>query len=440
MSASVTTQPRQKKPVPRFGRRRRLPVLLASASLVLAGLLPAQGSEGTEGQRTSRFLHWPHLQVQKRHGERTLLTCDLRELFRYTPVGGLQPGVLCGWQRGTSEEDVQMVVDGGFNLGTRGDGDGLLGVRWRRRSWSLAEAGIQLHSLTDTSDQWRTERLQSSLSFALQNRPDADYYRRSGLVVFATAQPVPRLLAGAEYRLDDYSSLASLDDLWILPRDMEVVWRNPAIDAGRMSSLLLRMEWSSRPIERGRVGDVWRHVETSLVRRESPRLATRGQEPADRGAQGRWLLGSWATLEFARPALGSDERLAFTRLVSEQRLEVTSGRLRGLSLRGRLGIAWGAPSQKQEGLGGWSAVRGFGFNRYRGDRSVSGSAEYRRGRGAIFVDAGLVHEPAGWSELLSGMGARLLLWRNVQLATAWRLTTPGRQLFPSVRLQLAESW
>lgn len=385
---------------------------------------PAVDSPRADGAPEER----PLLQQGKALGPRSRLTCDLGEIVRYTPVGGLQPGVLCGWQHGLETEDSVRIVEAGFNLGTRGASDGLLGMRWRRRSWALAEVGLQVHALTDSSDQWRTGRLQSSLSFALQNRPDADYYRRSGLTLFATSQPLPRLLVGGEYRLDDYSSLRSRDGLFILPSQMEVVRRNPAIEAGRMGSLLLRLEWANEPFAREDIGNAWRHPEESLVR--SHALG----EPA-----ARLHFQGWTTLEVARPALGSDERFDFTRLVGEQRLDISSGRLRGLRLRGRLGFSSGAPPQKQEALGGWNALRGFGFNLYRGDASVLGSVEYHWGRLAVFSDAGAVREPAGWSGLLAGAGADIEVWRGLHVGAAWPLTSP-RQAFPSVRVLFTGGW
>jgi hypothetical protein len=208
-----------------------------------------------------------------------------------------------------------------------------------------------------------------------------------------------------------------------------VVRRNPAIEAGRMGSLVLRAEWSSKAPARGQIGSVWRHPEVSLT--------TGGPRS---GASDRLLYQSWATFEVARPLLGSDERFVFTRLVSEQRLQVVSGPLRGLRLRGRLGIARGAPSQKEERLGGWSTLRGFSFNRYRGDLSILATAEYRRGPLAAFLDAGAVREPAGWSGFLTGVGARLFVWRGLNVGAAWKAHGGRRESFPSVRLQVTDTW
>ncbi len=359
--------------------------------------------------------------LEGRIGRRLSFSCDLAEALRYTPVGGLEPGLLCTW-RGAADRPTELVLDTGATLGA--PGDWLLGPRVRWASGPMAEAGLQLHALTDTSDGWRTSRLQSSLSFALQNRPDADLFRRTGLVAFATARPFERLLVGAEYRVDDYASLPSRDGVWTLPHADEAVWRNPAIAAGRMGSILLRAEWSSVPA--GQIDSVWRHPETSLV--------------STRAGRGSVLFRSVNTLEIARPALGGEAGLSFSRLVSDQTLVADQGRLRGLRLRLRLGRSWGAPPQKGEALGGWSALRGYGFKRYRGDLSLLGMAEYRRDHLAGFFDVGGVHERAGWSGALASVGARMYLWRDLNLSLAWKATGPGRQLFPSVRLQLSEGW
>jgi hypothetical protein len=411
--------------------RGHLVVVIAGVGLLLMGRAPAWGAEGAVGSVS----HAPtsladRLRLDKPLGRDSRLVCDLRELLRYTPVGGLQPGALCEWERGTHSETKRTFVDAGLNLGTLGDADGLVGIRWRLASVSLAEIGVQAHAITDTSDQWRTDRLQSSLSFALQNRPDSDYFRRTGIVAFATVQPSPRTLLGMEYRLDDYASEASRDQAWILPSDLEVVWRNPAITAGRMGSLVLRAEWSSRAVASSEVGSAWRHTEESLV---SGRLSS--------GSERRVAYRSLATLEVARRALGSDQRLAFTRLIMDDRLEMVSGPLRGLRLRARLGAVSGdGPAQKGEGLGGWSAVRGYAFNRYRGDVSLLGSVQLRRGPMAVFLDAGAVHEPAGWSGLLAGAGTEVFLWRALRVGMAWRLTGAGREAVPSARLLLTEGW
>jgi hypothetical protein len=226
--------------------------------------------------------------------------------------------------------------------------------------------------------------------------------------------------------LDEYRSLTTRDDVWILPRELESAWRNPAVQAGRMGSLILRAEWSSARIPTDSVGVVRRQPETSLVT----------AWPHD----GRVTFRTLNTLEVARPALGGDSRLSFTRLISDHFLRFDGGPLGGLKLRARFGAGWDAPPQKEEGLGGWGSVRGYSFKRYRGDLSLMGTIEYRYGRLAAFGDVGSVREPAGWSGLLSGVGMRLFLWHDLNLGVAWRTSGSGGNPFPSVRLQLTQGW
>ncbi len=354
-------------------------------------------------------------------------SCDLREALRYTAVAGLQPGLRCTWRRPIRSGRSELVLDTALALDTGAGSDWLIGPRLRHARGLLAEAGVQYHAFTDSNDTWRTPRLQSSLSFALQNRPDAEYFRREGFAVFATARPLRRLLVGAEYRVDEYASLASRDDVSTLPEDDEIVYRNHAIEPGRIGSLVLRAEWSSSPIASSALDSVYRHTDLPLA--------------GDPGRTEALRLRSLNTLEIARPGLGSDERFAFTRLVSDNSLVANQGSLRGLRLRLRLAASRGdAPPQKQETLGGWSALRGPAFNRYRGDLSLLGVAEYRYRRVAAFVDAGAVHERIGWSGLVWGIGGRVYLWRGLNLGAAWDLSGAGGGAFPSARVLLSEGW
>ena len=398
-----------------------------------ARALPEHVDEATTGERpSSETTENPRLRIHLRQfrldlnpGRDVTASCDLSELLHYTPVNGLQPGVACLWRRSQPGRSTEIVLDSAVNLGGQ-SADWLLGPRLRVPAWHLAEVGVQAYDLTDTSDQWRADRRQSSLSFATQNRPEADFFRRRGWSAFVTAQVAQRGLLGIEYRLDDYRSLATRDDVWILPQDMEIAVRNPAVQAGRMGSLIMRAEWSSAPIPIESVGVIRRQPEMSLVT-EWPRSE-------------HMSFRTLNTLEIARPALGGDSGFSFTRLISEHSLRFDGGALRGLKLRARFAGAWDAPPQKEEGLGGWGSVRGYSFKRYRGDLSLMGTIEYRYRRLAAFGDAGSVREPAGWSGLLTGVGMRLFFWRDWNLGVAWRTSGAGAGAFPSVRLQLTQGW
>ena len=396
---------------------------LCGALLLAAAPARSEVGNGQEHRRVRR--RGFRLEADLAWGVTT--SCDLRETLRYTPVTGLQPGLLCTWRRPIREGRGDLVLDTAFAPDTGAGGDLLLGPRLRLASGPLAEIGAQYHALTDSNDTWRTPRLQSALSFALQNRPDAEFFRREGFTAFVTTRPLERLLLGVEYRLDEYSSLASREGVSTLPEDDEIVFQNHAIEAGRIGSLVLRGEWSSGPVASSELDSVFRHTDLPLA-----------SEPTRTGIL--WLR-SLNTLEIARPELGGDERFAFTRLVSDNALVANQGALRGLRLRLRLGADWGeAPPQKQETLGGWSALRGPAFNRYRGNLSILGVAEYRYHRVAAFVDAGAVRERVGWSGLVWGVGGRVYLWCGLNLGAAWNPTGAGGGAFPSVRVLLSEGW
>jgi hypothetical protein len=191
-----------------------------------------------------------------------------------------------------------------------------------------------------------------------------------------------------------------------------------------MGSLLFRAEWSSRPVPSRRVGAVWRNTETSLI--------------DDGVSDWRTGLHSLATLEVSDPSLGGDERFDFTRLISDTTLTLATGHERGVRLRARLAGGSNVPRQKEQALGGWSALRGFGSNEFRGDWSLFGTLEYRQGALGGFLDLGSVREPEGWTSAKIGVGAKLYLG-SLELVTAVR-TDGGPNADPQLRVFLGRGF
>jgi hypothetical protein len=93
------------------------------------------------------------------------------------------------------------------------------------------------------------------------------------------------------------------------------------------------------------------------------------------------------------------------------------------------------PLQKDEALGGWSALRGYDFKEFRGDSSLLGNIEARWHFLGSFIDLGAVHEPIGWTRALPSIGAQLFLYRIGSLEVAWRLDGNGN-VVPSARALL----
>ncbi|WP_224242310.1 BamA/TamA family outer membrane protein [Hyalangium gracile] len=284
----------------------------------------------------------------------------------------------------------------------------LMGAKGRVPSLGLAELGGQFHDFTDTLDRWRMGAIDSFLYSALLNRPDADYFRRKGAAAFATWRLGSHWLLGGEYRRDTYATLVSLSPpLSLFRRDSPAFPNAPATE-GRFASVIARLEYASDGTQREELGSLFRSPELSLLSHEDdwPRRPT---------------LRSFATVEVGNPSLGGDEGTRFWKLVSDTVLYVPTGHDESLRLRLRAAGGEDLPLQKLEGLGGWSALRGYGFKELRGDASVLASAEYRWEALGAFVDVGSVRQEEGWTDAKLGLGASLHLGDEVELTAAWRL-------------------
>lgn len=296
----------------------------------------------------------------------------------------------------------------------------LLGAKVRVPSLGLAELGGQLYDFTDTLDRWRIGLIDSSIYSALLNRPDTDYFRRKGATAFATWRLGSRWLLGGEYRRDTYASMVSLTGpLSVFRRDSPPFPNAPVTEA-RFGSLIGRLEYATDGRTREEPGSLFRSPELPLL-------------SVDDDWPSRLVLRSFATLEVARPAFGGDADTAFWKLVSDTLLYVPTRRDDVLRLRLRAAGGEDLPLQKQEGLGGWSALRGYGFKEFRGDASVLASAEYRWGFFGAFVDLGSVRQEAGWTDARLGVGANLHFGDEVELTTAWR-TDERASWVPEARL------
>ncbi|GAB4510224.1 MAG: hypothetical protein Tsb0020_27250 [Haliangiales bacterium] len=373
------------------------------------------------------------------------------ELLRHTPVTGYAPGLEIATTLWDSSDRAHLTIRSEFNLNTGrlgdnaepgedlvtpiGDSDLLLRLSTQERvDWglgasleiprmSLAELGFEVHNRVDTADRWRLGRIDSYLNSMVLNRPEADYFRRTGGSLFATLAPSRGFLLGAEYRYDRYDSMTSLEEPYTWFRRDEPGYASPAIDAGVMGSALLRLEWASGGLARKRrveSGALRRHPETSL-------LGGRVKEPRHSG------LHTMNTLEFTRPSLGGDEQFDFTRLISDNRLYLATGRSHGLSLRARAEFGKGVPLQKRAALGGWGSVRGYGFKELTGDATLLLGAEYNLGVLSAFVDLGAVRNDDSWETESPGVGAAFHFGDVAELTLAWR-TDDNADATPAVRL------
>ena len=364
----------------------------------------------------------------------TDLDVDATEFLRHTPVTDYAPGGAATVRVWDPRDRAHLAIAAVGSMPTRRESreatesgalvDLVVAPRVAVPALRIAELGVSLHTLTDTADRWRISSVDSYVYSLLLNRPESEYFRRAGVAAFLTTHVDQRLTAGVEYRFDHYDSMPSLRRLFTLFNRDEAPWPNPGIDDGDVGSLLLRLEWSTERTPAYRVGSHRRHPETSIVARDR----------SDGGARTRATTVN--TLEIADPALGGDDKFRFARLVSESTLHVGVGRRSELGLRlraaGKVGGDNALPRQRQEALGGWSALRGYDFKELRGDFSLLASLEYGWDRIVMFADVGSVRQPTGWTAARLGAGA-LLRFYALDLALAWR--TDDRAGFaPEIRL------
>ncbi|MGZ3460796.1 MAG: hypothetical protein ACXU86_20095, partial [Archangium sp.] len=252
-----------------------------------------------------------------------------------------------------------------------------------------------------------TTAIDSYLYSALLNRPDSEYFRRNGYTGFATWRFGPRWLLGAEYRWDTYASLVSFSPPFSLFRRDSAPFPNAPVDEGLMTSVVGHLEYASDARRAEGVGSLFRSPELSLLRHD-------WEWPEHTAVR------SLLTVEVGSPALGGQFR--FWKVVSDSVLYVSTGHNDGLRLRVRMAGGEDLPLQKREALGGWSALRGYGFKEFRGDASLLASAEYRWCFVGAFADVGTVRRDAeaGWMDPKLGVGAQLYFGDSVHFTVAWR--------------------
>jgi hypothetical protein len=387
------------------------------------------GSTTVEGNKLTVYLR--SRQVE--------LDVDGTELVKHTPVTGFAPGLEVRGRLWDPANRVHLTVDLGGNVNSHRArrAENVLDVlagndRWRFDwmagpkvsipDFRVAELGVQFYGRVDTSDRWRIDRLDSYLWSMVFDRPDSEYFRREGLTAFLTTHFLERLTGGLEYRRDRYRSLVSpATKYWTLFNRHEAPRFTPVVDEGTMASLLVRLEFTTDTAPAHEVGVTHRDPERSIVRHDKRYW---------------WSdLHTMNTLEIADPGLGGDT-FQFVRVVSDSSAVVLRpGPHQGLKVRFRVAgrLSGTLPSQKQEAIGGWVAVRGYGFKEDRGGNlSLLGTVEYRYEVVSAFADVGTLRR-ASWGTTRTGLGLALNLGDNATFQVAWR-TDDQAEALPEARL------
>jgi hypothetical protein len=383
-----------------------------------------------------------HLRARRGEGE-----LDLLEILRHTPVTGFAPGFRARGRLWDPEDRLHVSLEAAGNLNSYRARQGANvqmtpvpdpALRWRF-DWMVgskveiprvrvAELGAHVYSRVDTADRWRIAPIDSYIYSALFNRPESEYFHRSGVTAFVSTHLLERITVGVEYRRDEYVSLENPVKYWTLFNRDEPPFPNPPVVDGVMASLVLRFELATTPEPAHQVGAFFRDAERTIVKR---------------GRRYFWSeLRTLNTLEIADPGLGGDS-FRFVKLVSDSSVFVIrTSRNRGLKVRfraaGRLG--GNLPAQKEEALGGWTALRGYGFKEFRGgDFSLLGTVEYRLSALSAFVDVGSVRVRSEFGSTRAGLGLALNLGDQAALTMAWR-TDDEAELWPEVRFLFSRTY
>jgi hypothetical protein len=353
------------------------------------------------------------------------------EFIRHTQVTSFAPGLEHRVRVWDAADRAHLSVDAGANINTHRATAAADSDRWRF-DWTaggslqipdahIAELGVTGYARVDTADRWRIDPLDSYLYSVVFNRPDSEYFRRTGLTAYLTTHLARHFTAGVEYRRDRYRSLVPADDVFTFFNRDESSRPNPAVDDGQMASLLFRLEASTLATPDHKVGTTRRDPERTILE-------------IDPGRTFSTSLRTVNTLEVADQGLGGD--FDFVRLVSDSSGVLRMGQQQMVKVRFRTAGKLGGtlPVQKAEALGGWSALRGYGFKEQRnGDFSMLGTAEYGVEALSLFVDIGSLHQADEWSSVRTGVGASLNFPDDVHLDVAWR-TDDQAEWTPEVRL------
>lgn len=265
---------------------------------------------------------------------------------------------------------------------------------------------------TATEDLWKIGALSNALSAFFVEKDYQDYYQIEGWTAYAEQQLGRTNTLSMAYRSDDYESLGR-NTSWSL-FDGNGFRENPAIDAGRMQSVVFRLH-------SGQVRDLYGLPHGAALQLEA---------------------------ELGGKDLGGD--FDFNRYIADGRIYLRNSHYTGLSLRGRAGYATSAvPFQKTFALGGIGSVRALPQNSFRGQKMVLGNAELAFDdvdllvsdlQFFVFADAGWVgdtDQPIVSKDVMAAAGFGVGLdQRRLRFELAWPVHGPYDRKTPTLLFRL----
>lgn len=266
-------------------------------------------------------------------------------LFRYNRV----EGVFIGFGA-----EKKFYWDGSKSISGAGSfGYGFTSHRWRLqlgldRQFAMSEnelyeAGAEVHSLTDSKDEWIMNLAENNLSSIFFREDFRDYYQREGFSVHTaryTKDGEEATMIDLRYTADRYSSMYSAAQWGVFGN--RSFRSNPMVSAGMMKSVSLS----------GGMSNIDRY-----------RSYSEGWNIFIRGEYGGRMLGG--DFDFTQAVI--DIR-RFQPVTDDDQLNI----------RVRLGALEGTPlTQKIFDLGGANTIPAFGFKEFSGNRMLLANVEYR---------------------------------------------------------------
>jgi outer membrane protein assembly factor BamA len=276
-------------------------------------------------------------------------------LFRYNRVEGLFLGLNSPETYRWQGRHISLFGSGGY---------GFAAHRWRYSGGvaqqfgagkSMLEFGIEGHSLTDTRDQWIIDEDENTLAAFFLRYDYRDYYARKGFSIWTGNYWRWRnsdLQFRVAYLDDRYESLSQSAD-WAMFGGDTRFRLNPAVDEGRMRSVLTTLDFHAQ-------------------------------------RERRYFFSGWsasASAELSPKGLKGD--FDFYRYLVDLRGYLSLGDYENFNLRFRTASSTGeVPFQKAFDLGGIGTLPVFDFKEFVGNRLLLGNVEYVV-NGKIIDDAGL---------------------------------------------------
>jgi len=280
--------------------------------------------------------------------------------------------------------------------------------------------GLSMVRRTDHSELQQVDDIENSLALLFGRQDYRDYFEREGLGGYVSWRVPDFSTVSVHVRNDEYRSLAANFDTRSWFQRDRALRANPAVEAGQVHGVLLRLE----------------------------RLAHR---------TGRTRAGFYHWIEVERAGGDLKGDFDYTRWLSDVRsvLKLTPASTIALRLVGGHTFEGRLPLQKQFTCGGVDGLRAHPFSRYRGDELAMAQAEYTLGLWAMptpalegglhaiaFVDAGRAwsNPDHGWDVnrqriVVDGGFGLATSEDNVRVYFARDLQDPGSDFVISARLQ-----